>query len=729
MRHPESMRITAVPLQPGLGALDYRVPEGMALAAGDVVAVPLGPRRLPAVVWDPGVFPAAAIPEDRLRPVAARLDVPPLDEPLRRLVAWVADYYLAAPGAVLRMALPRAAFAPVREAALLVRGPLPVDRAIRHPGRRALVERLRALTDPGPAPPAEWARRLGVAVPRVRALARAGLLAAAPTLAGGAPPGPLPPGPQLEPAQAEAAAALRKAVAARAFRPVLLDGVTGSGKTEVYFEAVAAALAAGGQVLVLLPEIALTEAWLARFRARFGFAPVLWHSAVPQGVRARAFRQLARAEAPVAVGARSALFLPLPRLALVVVDEAHDPSFKQEDHVPYHARDVAVMRARLSDCAVVLATATPALETLEQVRRGTYAHLVLPARHGARALPSVSLVDLRRHPPPRGRFLSPPVADAVGAALGRGEQALLFLNRRGYAPLTLCRACGARIACPNCTAWMVEHRLARRLLCHHCGHAMPVPPACPACGAEGSLVPVGPGVERLAEEVAALWPEARIALVTSDTLSGRAEAARLFAEIAAGRHNVLIGTQMLAKGHDFPGITLVAAVDADLGLEGGDLRAAERTFQQVTQVAGRAGRGARPGRVLVQTYRPEEPVMQAIASGDRARFLAAERAARAAAGMPPFGRLAALILSGADAEETEAAARALARAAPADPAVAVHGPAPAPLAMLRGRHRQRLLVHARRAGALNRFLRLWLEDARLPRGIRLQVDVDPQSFL
>ncbi len=727
------MRVQVVPLQAGLSALDYCVPAGLELAPGAVVEVPLGPRRIPGVVWDEGVYRPAPVGMARLRPVVRRLDMPGPDPALRRLLAFVADYYLASPGAVLRMALPRAAFEPVRAPRLFVRGALPDPATARHPGRRAMLARLAALQDPGPAPLDLWAALLDVPRARAAALAGAGLLVEAAAPADGPARWPdaraLAAGPALAPAQAAAAAALREAVDARAFRPVLLDGVTGSGKTEVYFEAVAAALAAGRQALVLLPEIALTEGWLGRFEARFGFAPLLWHSSVQPAARRLAWRALATGQAPVAVGARSALFLPMPNLGLIVVDEAHDQGFKQEEHVPYHARDVAVVRAREAGAAVVLATATPSLETLEQVRRGAYAHLVLPERHGARALPEVALVDLRRTPPQRGRWLAPPVAAALDAALAAGEQALLFLNRRGYAPLTLCRACGARIQCPNCTAWMVEHRLQRQLLCHHCGHQMPVPAACGACGAEGTMVPVGPGVERLAEEVAALWPGARTALVTSDTVTTRAQAAALFDDVAARRLDILIGTQMLAKGHDFPGLTLVVVVDADLALAGGDLRAAERTFQQVTQVAGRAGRGERPGRVLVQTFRPEEPVMQAIAAQDRARFVAVEREARRAAGMPPFGRLAALILSGADAAATEAAARMLARAAPHDPAVTVHGPAPAPLAMLRGRHRQRLLVHARRAGELNRYVRAWVDAVRLPAAIRLAIDVDPQSFL
>jgi primosomal protein N' (replication factor Y) len=721
------MRVSVLPLQPGLSALDYAAPPDLAPAPGDVFEVPLGPRRMAGVVWDEGVYAAAAIPDARLRPVARRLDVPPLGAPLRRLIDWVADYYLVAPSSVVRMALPRAAFEEVREPPSYALGALPEPESVRHAARRALLERLAPLADLGPAPLAVWAAAADVPAARLRPLVTAGILSRAAASEPG--PEPLPPGPTLSQAQRTAADALGAAIASGGFHPFLLDGVTGSGKTEVCFEAIATTLDRGQQALVLLPEIALSEAWVARFEVRFGFPPALWHSSVRPPERRRAYRDLARGTARVAVGARSALFLPFARLGLIVVDEAHDQSFKQEDHVPYHARDVAVMRARFEGATVVLASATPSLETLEQVSRGTYGHLVLPERHGSRALPEIALVDMRKSSPARGRWLSPPAEAAIAETLEGGGQALLFLNRRGYAPLTLCRACGARIQCPNCTAWMVEHRLARRLLCHHCGHAAPMPPGCPDCGAEGSLVPIGPGVERLGEEAASLWPEARIALVTSDTLSTRAQAAALFEDVRERSVDILIGTQLLAKGHDFPGLTLVVVVDADLALAGGDLRAGERTFQQIAQVAGRAGRGTAPGRVLVQTHQPDAPVMQAIAAGDRDRFVAEERDARRAAGMPPFGRLAAVILSGADQAATEAAARALARAAPPDPSIAVMGPAPAPLAMLRGRHRQRLLVHGRRSDAIHAYVREWIGKVKLPASIRLAIDVDPQSFL
>jgi primosomal protein N' (replication factor Y) (superfamily II helicase) len=513
------------------------------------------------------------------------------------------------------------------------------------------------------------------------------------------------------------------------FGVTLLDGVTGSGKTETYFAAIAAALAAGRQVLVLLPEIALGAQWLQRFRDRFGVAPAQWHSDIGQTERRDTWRAVSAGRTRVVVGARSALFLPFAELGLIVVDEEHDPSYKQEDGVCYQARDMAVLRASLADIPVVLVSATPSLETVVNVARGRYQRVGLPRRHAAAELPAVRLVDLRRERIERGRFLSQPLVAELAATFAAGEQALLFLNRRGYAPLTLCRACGHRCQCPNCTAWLVEHRYTGRLLCHHCGHAEPVPPLCPECLTAGTLVACGPGVERLLEEVAARFPLARTAVMVSDMLSGPRAAAELAQAMTERRYDLLIGTQIVAKGHHFPMLTLVGVVDADLGLTGGDLRAAERTYQLLHQVGGRAGRAERKGRVLIQTFMPDQQVMQALASGGRDRFLEAEAAARRDAGLPPFGRLAAVIVSAADAESCDFAAHALGRAAPQLPGVAVLGPAPAPLAILRGRHRRRFLIKAERQVNLQAVMRDWLSRVRLGGSARLQVDIDPYSFL
>ena len=717
--------VRVVVFQHGLGALDYAVPAGMGLAPGDAVQIPLGPRTITGVVWDADRLAGRDIAATRLRPVTARLDVPPIAEPLRRLCEWVADYYLAPLAGVIRMVWPSVAFLPDREITeYRLTDTLPLRMT---PERARAIEKLagrhgsiRDLT-----------RIAGVSEAVVRGLVKAGALVGQATVAIADPPVPdadFDP-PALEAAQADAAAAIASAVHDGGFAPFLLEGVTGSGKTEVYFEAVAAALRAGRQSLVLVPEIALTAPWLARFAARFGCTPVAWHSDLKASERRAAWVAVADGRARVVVGARSALFLPFKDLAVTIVDEAHETSFKQEEGVHYHARDVAVMRAREEGATVVLATATPAIETQVQAARGTYRHLVLPARFGGAQMPDIAAVDLRRFPPPRGHWLSPPLAAAVTATLGRGEQALLFLNRRGYAPLTLCRTCGERIQCPNCTAWMVEHRLSRRLACHHCGHQTAVPPACPACGAEASLVACGPGVERIAEEVARVWPAARVAIVTSDTVNSPARAAALVAAVDAGEIDMLIGTQMVTKGYHFPELTLVGVVDADLGLAGGDLRAGERTFQQVAQVAGRAGRGAKPGRVLIQTHQPQARVMQALVAGDPTQFYAAETDSRRDLGLPPFGRLAAIIVSSEDAAAALAAARAIGAAAPSVTGLSVFGPAAAPLAMLRGRYRQRLLVQATRTLKLQAVLRNWLGAVPVPGSVRVVVDIDPYSFV
>lgn len=728
-------RVRVLVLQHGLGALDYAVPDGMMLSPGDIVRVPLGPRQITGVVWEAGVLAAREVPDAKMRAVVACHDVPPVTAPLRRLIDWVAGYYLSPPTSVLRMALSvPSALDGARE--LIEYRPTGSVPARMTAARAAALERL--ATAHGSV--RELAALAQVSNGIVRGLIAAGALAAVSVSADVPPPLPDPDfaAPALGPEQAAAAAALTAAVDAHAFAPIVLDGVTGSGKTEVYFEAVAAALKASGQALVLVPEIALTAPWLDRFAQRFGCAPVAWHSDLRSSERRRAWRAVASGDARVVVGARSALFLPFADLWLIVVDEAHETSFKQEEGVPYHARDVAVMRAQFTGIPVVLATATPALETRVQVERGRYAELKLPVRFGGAALPDISTIDLRHQPPPRSHWLSPPLVAALRETHSRGEQSLLFLNRRGYAPLTLCRACGERLECPQCTAWLVEHRLTQRLQCHHCGYTVPLPPACPACGATGMLVPCGPGVERVAEEVARVLPELRTLLVTSDTIYSPARAAALIAAVEAHEVDLLIGTQLVTKGYHFPELTLVGVVDADLGLSGGDLRAGERTFQQIAQVAGRAGRGDKPGRVLLQTHQPDARVIRALVDYDAEGFYAAETEARLDLGLPPFGRLAGIIVSGEDEAAVAATARALGRAAPRDGGdggdalgggVSVLGPAPAPLSMLRGRYRQRLLVQARRSTDIQGYIVAWLGAVPVPSSVRVTVDIDPYNFL
>jgi len=727
---PDRGRVVRVLLPLPLGEpYDYRVPPHLDPAPGDFVEVPLGPRRVLGVVWAEGA--GGRVAPEKLKDVIRRLDAPPMSPVMRRFVDWVAAYTLSPPGAVLRMAasVPTALEAPRPIVAYRRSGADAVASAVRETAarRRVLAEAADGLA----RPPVDLARAAGVGVGVVKRLADAGLLEAV-ALPARPPverPDPTLPGPTLSPEQAVAAAALAARVEADAFSVTLVDGVTGAGKTEVYFEAVACALARGRQVLILLPEIALTAQWLERFRRRFGVAPAEWHSDLTAAQRRTTWRAIAEGDVPVVVGARSALFLPFPALGLIVVDEEHEGAFKQEEGVAYHARDMAVVRASLEAVAAVLVSATPSLETVINVETGRYGMVHLPQRHAGASLPSVDLVDMRATPPPRGHWLSPPLTEALAAGLAEGEQAMLFLNRRGYAPLTLCRACGHRVQCPNCTAWLVEHRFAGRLQCHHCGHSMPTPPACPSCGTEDSLVACGPGVERVAEEVAALFPEARIAMMTSDTVTGPQAAAAFVRKVQDREIDLLVGTQIMAKGHHFPMLTVVGVVDADLGLAGGDLRAGERTFQLMSQVAGRAGRADRPGRVFLQTWDPDTAVMRALAAGDREGFMRREAEARRGAGMPPFGRLAALVLSGPDGGAVEAAARALARTAPREAGVTVLGPAPAPLALLRGRHRWRLLLKAERRVSVQTVLRRWLGGCPPLPGVRLQVDVDPYGFL
>ncbi|OJY72308.1 MAG: primosomal protein N' [Rhodospirillales bacterium 70-18] len=725
---PGRARVPVLLPYPFPGPFDYRVPPGLDPRPGDIVMVPLNRRAEIGVVWDGE--PDGSVGDNRLRPIDAILDAPPMRADLRRLVDWIAAYTLAPPGEVLTMALRSNALrAPPPRTGWALAEPPPEVR-LTDPRRRVLAA-LGAALGAGPLAAAELARAAEVSPAVLRGMADAGLLLPA-TLPEAAPfaiPDPDHPGPALSPEQAEAAAALRAAVAGRAFSVHLLDGVTGSGKTEVYFEAIAACLRQGRQALVLLPEIALSSQWLARFQRRFGVAPAVWHSDLPSRVRRTTWRAVDAGQAPVVVGARSALFLPFPDLGLVVIDEEHETAFKQEDGVVYHARDMAIVRARLCGAPAVLASATPSLETLANVEAGRYRRLHLPSRHGGASLPALRLIDLRETPPERGHFLSPPLLAAIQASFERGEQAMLFLNRRGYAPLTLCRACGHRMQCPNCTAWLVEHRARRLLQCHHCGHAIPIPETCPECGASHSLTAVGPGIERITEEARAAFPEARILVMASDTITGPHAAAEAARAIEAREIDLVIGTQIVAKGWHFPHLTLVGVVDADLGLSGGDLRAAERTVQLLHQVAGRAGRAEAPGQVLLQTYSPEHKVMQALLHGDLARFMASEAAERRPGNWPPYGRLAALVVSADTAEAADIAARDLGRAAPHGEGIVVLGPAPAPLSILRGRHRRRLLLKTQRDTAVQPLLRAWLAQVPTGRGVKVEVDVDPVSFL
>src|ERR1051325_8113567 len=708
-------------------AYSYRVPRGMELEPGDVVCVPLGPREVIAVVWAQNENPDPRL-HNRLKDVGEKLDVPRLKDELRSLVDWVAKYTLSARGMVLRMTLRMGEhLGPERtRSGVRLAGPPPQRMT---PARRRVIE---VLSDGLLHGKSDAAKQDGVSTGVIDGLVDEGTLAAE-----ALPPAPPPPAPDPSFAvpdfsrpQRTAVDAMRALAANGSFHVALLDGVTGSGKTEVYFEAVAEIIRRGKQALILMPEIALTGQFLDRFASRFGVRPLEWHSELTPRTGARNWAAIASGAAHVVVGARSALFMPYANLGLIVVDEEHDQAYKQEDGAHYHARDMAVKRASIAKIPIVLASATPSVETEVNARKGRYQRIVLPSRFGGQHMPQIEAIDLRREPPPRGRFISPRLAEEIRIAVERQQQALLFLNRRGYAPLTLCRACGHRFACTICDAWLVDHRFRQRLVCHHCGFSMPRPDACPHCAAEQSLAAVGPGVERLQEEAAALFPHARTMVLSSDLVTSIETMRSELSEIAAGRVDIIIGTQLVAKGHNFPRLNLVGVVDADLGLSNGDPRAAERTFQLLNQVIGRAGREQGFGIGYLQTHQPEHPVMKALVARDREAFYASEIASRERTGYPPFGRLASLIISAGDRATAEGYARKLVSLAPLDERVQLLGPAEAPLAVIKGRYRFRLLLKSARGCALSDYLRHWLVASPKPKGnLKLEIDVDPQSFL
>ncbi|MEZ5818562.1 MAG: primosomal protein N' [Hyphomicrobiaceae bacterium] len=709
---------------------DYLVPADLDLEPGSFVLVPFGPQVRIGIVWDRQVGEAKPVDARKMKAIAERLEVPELPVPSLRFAEWVARYTLGPLGMVVRMMMSaQAAFEPVKPRFGVTSVPdasLPLRMTPER--QRALDIASDGLIRAKSALAAEAACTSGV----IDGLVRAGCLAevaipekrfAVPSHGHAEV--------QLSADQAAAAHALRSAIDADAFSVSLLDGVTGSGKTEVYYEAVAHALSKGRQVLILLPEIALTSQFMNRFKARFGAPPAEWHSALSPAERGRTWKAAATGEARCIVGARSALFLPFKDLGLIVIDEEHDPGFKQEDRVHYQGRDMAIVRASIGNAPIVLASATPSIESHVNARTGRYRHLILPGRYHGAELPEITAIDLRKTPPERGKWLAPPLIEAVNETLEKKQQTLLFLNRRGYAPLTLCRTCGHRIECPQCSAWLVEHRFRGRLHCHHCGFSLPLPKRCPKCENEDTLVACGPGVERVAEEVAERWPDARALILSSDLVPGLTEMRAIIKKIEDGEADIIIGTQIVAKGHHFPDLATVGVVDGDLGLaQGADPRAGERTFQLLHQVTGRAGRSFARGRGFVQTHMPDHPVMQAIVASDREAFLNHEIQLRQSAMLPPFGRLVALVVSAKHRDTAQAFAREVARRAPAAERIDVLGPAEAPIAVIRGRYRWRLLLKAPRETDVQTYIREWL--ARLPEvkgDLKLTVDIDPYSFL
>ena len=720
MQAPESRVAVVLPL-PLPGPYDYALSPGTAAKRGTLVRAPLGGRELIGVVWDKG---EGAVESAKLRvaePIGHCLPAALCD-----FIDWVARYTLNPPGAVLAQALRvKGAFDPE-----MPRRAYALSSATPPKATAARARVLALLADGLARTAADIAESASVGAGVVKGLAETGALREVllPEFERAPAPDPAFDAVRLSPDQLRASEHMRDAVKKREFQVALLDGVTGSGKTEAYFEAVAEALTQGAQALILLPEIALTVQFLDRFAVRFGCRPLEWHSDLSMRERKRVYRAAMSGNARVIVGARSALFLPFAKLGLIVVDEEHEQAYKQEEGVIYHARDMAVVRARLEHCPIVLASATPSLETFVNAKGGRYDWLKLAFRHGAAEMPEVRLIDMRAEESVPGQFLSAPLRAALTETLAAGEQALLFLNRRGYAPLTLCTACGRKETCRNCSAWMVEHRYRKRLVCHHCAFETAIPASCSQCGTENSLIACGPGVERVEEEFRAAFPNARVAVASSDTFVGPAQTQAVIRALSTGDIDVVIGTQIVAKGHHFPQLTLAGIVDADLGGGAGDPRSAERSFQLLHQVAGRSGRGEKPGLVLIQTRNPEDPVMLALAANSRDAFLEAEAASRERSLAPPYGRLAALILAGTDPLRVRETGRELAAAAPRAGGVTVWGPAPAFYQMLRGRTRERLLVQAEKSIDIQNYVRTWLADVKIPSGVRLSVDVDPMSF-
>ena len=704
------------------GPFDYQVPPGMKIDLGEIVYAPIGQQQKLGVVW------GFAAPDTgrELKEVAQVKSTRPFSREMLEFVNWVARYNCASPGMVLRMVLSQyKALDPPKMAAYYHPGSLGSMKMT--PARSRVLEQ----GVPFPARASDIAERAGVSPGVINAMASAGGLIRSEK------PVDLPfdqpdisrSGKLLTNSQLDAATKLISQISEGGFNVNLLDGVTGSGKTEVYLEAVAKGLSQGKQVLVLVPEIALTQAALTRFTERFGAVPAAWHSGLGDAAKRRTWREVAQGRAKLVIGARSALFLPFSNLGLIIVDEEHDGSYKQEEGVIYSARDMSVVRGKIEDCAVVLASATPSLESLTNARTGRYQHVILPERPGAITLPEVDLIDLKEFPPERGDFLSQPMVESVGAVVSRGEQALLYLNRRGYAPLIICRACGEKLRSPDTDSWLVEHRASGRAVCHQTGFSMRMPKICPSCQAEDKLKPVGPGVERVAEEAARHFPEANIEIMSSDTSKNPSHIHGLMRRMAEGKIDILVGTQMVVKGHNFPLLTFVGVVDGDLSLVGGDPRAGERTYQTLVQVAGRAGRADLSGRALIQTHQPEHEALAALAAGDRERFISAELSMRELLGLPPFGRMAAVIFSGPDEGKLDKYANLFVGAAPRADKIEIFGPSEPPIGRLRGNYRRRLLVVSETSADLPGYMRRWRDKAAKDRKIKLQIDIDPQSFM
>ena len=719
--------VAVLTTQPLDTPLDYYAPQG-GCRLGAFVTVPLGPRIVIGVVWGRG---EGGYEASKIRTIHNVIDVAPMREELRSFLIKASAYTLTPLSAMLRLATraPGLANPPSMQSVYRRTGTSPDRETEARKRVLALFEDYGG----GPFTKRELAQLAGVSDSVVSGLEAQQVLQKIETPKDR----PFPAfdltrqGKKLTSQQVFARDEMTRLNAQEGFDAILLHGVTGSGKTEVYLEAVADQISKGGQVLVLLPEIALTSEFIQRVEARFGQKPAEWHSGVTMTERRRIWKMVGQGGAQLVVGARSALFLPFQSLRLIVVDEEHDPSYKQEDGVLYNARDMAVLRASLAGSKIILASATPSLESWSNAKSGKYNLITLADRFGKSQLPDLSVIDMRTEKLPSNRWISTVLQRHIAQRIERNEQSLLFLNRRGYAPTTLCRACGHQVGCEHCDARMVEHRFQKRLMCHQCGETKAIPEACPACGVEGKLAVVGPGVERLAEEAAALFPDAQTSILSSDLFSSARALKDKIKEIAEGQSDIIIGTQLVAKGHNFPRLTLVGVIDTDLGLHGSDLRASERTFQLVQQVAGRAGRKKTKGLALLQTHQPDHPVIQAILRGNDEAFWTAEAEGRQGAEMPPFGRLAGIIISATNQEDAFDLGNALARNTEMlrRSEISVFGPASAPIARVRGRFRVRLLLKAAKSAPMQQAIAQWLKTVKPRKDVRLSVDIDPQSFL
>ena len=713
---------------------DYKIEDNPVL--GELVRVSFGREVVVGAVWKLGK--SSNLDDAKIKPVIERLNFPPLSPELIKFIDFVANYNMAFKGLVLKMALSvRAVFDDAKMTTLYkLSGKTLAEAKLKNSDARW---RVMDLLKHFPYTRAEIAKGAGVGQTVIKTMIDAGVLEPFQVEAkkSFALPNANFAKVNLTPEQ-QAAADVLCAKVGNGFSVTLIDGVTGSGKTEVYFEAVSQALQNGKQVLIMVPEISLTTQWLGRFEKRFGVKPACWHSGLGTRERIDNWIGIVENRAKVIVGARSALFLPYADLGLIVIDESHDHSFKQEDVVNYQGRDMAVVRAKMEQIPIILATATPDLETICNVESGKYDVVKLQSRFAAAQLPDIKIIDLKKdkpqkYPNDKGQlnvaWLAPTLVNALKDNLEKGEQSMLFLNRRGYAPLTICRDCGYRIQCPNCTAWLTEHRKSKSLVCHHCGYTTSIPSRCPDCGSEEGLTACGPGVERVAEEVTRRFPTARIGILSSDITSTLNEVSEVIAQMERQEIDIIIGTQILAKGHHFPSLTLVGIVDADLGLMGSDLRASEQTFQLLSQVSGRAGRGDKKGTVFLQTLYPENAVLQALLNNDRAKFIELEKQSRRILKLPPFGKLAAVIVSGTNQEQVEKIAVYLGQSAPNTDMISTLGPAPAPIFMLRGKYRFRLLLKTARSINIQEVLRVWLKRVQIPQGVRVEVDIDPYSFM